>query len=204
MPRVIHLRPVIRLIPNQNKVLHNRLPTLQNLGLVRGARLQDIPQVTILRERVKRGRLDTSRPGAADSRTDVAIRALLAGGDVLVEGDPVEDLVCCFRLVVGHRMAGVEDAREGETADLSRPAADVGAVRLDLGVSGFGEDAAGDLVGVDVEGDLFAAKPVALVVPVAVDEGYLGAVVEETADGCEAVAEEEIARLLEGLGWGPS
>jgi hypothetical protein len=204
MTRVIHLRPIIRHIPNQNKVHHNRLPTLQDLALVRGARLQDIPKIAILGKRIIRRRLDPTRPGAAGPRTDVAIRALLAGGDILVEGDPIEDLVCRLGLVVRHGVTGVEDAGEGETADLSCPAADVGAVRLDLGVAGFGEDATGDGVGVDVEGDLFAAEPVALVVSVAVDEGCLGPVVEEAADGCEAVAEEEVARLLEGLRWGPS
>lgn len=101
-------------------------------------------------------------------------------------------------------MAGVEDAGEGETADLSCPAADVGGVCLDIGVAGLAEDAAGDLVGGDVEGDLFAAEPVALVVSVAVDKGDLGAVVEEAAKSCEAVAEYEVAGFLEDLGRGPS
>jgi hypothetical protein len=54
-------------------------------------------------------------------------------------------------------MASKEDAREGEIADLSNVAADVGCIGLNVGVTRLFEG--GGCLGLNREADLFTTKP---------------------------------------------
>jgi hypothetical protein len=83
-------------------------------------------------------------------------------------------------------MTGLEDARESEILVLADETADVRRVCFDVCI--FGRCEGGRELRSDGEREGFATEPVALVVPVAVDESHLDAAVEKGTDLRELLA----------------
>lgn len=74
-------------------------------------------------------------------------------------------------------MPGLEDAGEGEVTVLANQSTDVAVIDADVGVAGRVERVGVGVV--DGERDLLAGGPITSVIPVTVDEGNFGAVVEK-------------------------
>lgn len=137
-----------------------------------------------------------------------AVRGVVGGGgvdgargDVEVVQRAVEHLVRRLGLVRGDLVAGLVDAREGQVPVLPHLAPDVRVVDHDVRVPGRVEGVRVRIVDRQAHG--LAAEPVARVVPVAVHQVHLDAVVEQVRQLADPAGPRVVADAAERVAHGP-